>query len=566
MKFTKEVRKDWEKNFQKLLEFKEEKGHCDVPPGYHDTQLYNWTKIQIKLKNTLPSQFKKKLIAIDFDFSDNKYPWDDKFKELKDFAKKFGHVHVPATDPAYENLHTWLIQQIKNKKFLSENRKKQLDYLGIYWEFKSLRDWKWQEMYMRLEKYFEKYGDSRVPQKWEKDPKLSNWVLVQRRQFGEGKMNVERRKKLERLNFVWDFRDVYEDQWEEKYQMLKDFKKEHGHCKVPLAHKNQRLAGWVDRQRTLKSKGKLSKERTEKLDKIDFIWDCTILQEQLWEKRFQELLEYKKKHGNCLVPVNYKKNRKLGIWVSTQRTIDKHGKLDSDKKKRLKEVGFIWKNQTKEYQDKKYNQIWEKNFQKLVEYKKKYGKIQVSVKRDRPLQRWTCAQRKAYQLNKLSKERFRKLDQIGFPWDIHEAYWNMRYRQLIDFKRRFGHTRVPWGWEENSKLGQWVSRTRLGKNELTKSQIKKLDAIGFDWKVMKKTMTPWMVMYEHLIEFKKSFGHTRVPVNWEHNRKLGKWISRIRSEQHKLKPERKRLLEKIDFDWKKRRGRLKRERFMMENV
>lgn len=567
MKFTKNVIGEWHKKLEKLKQFKAQFNHCNVPPDYEkDKKLANWVKAQRKLKDQLPTDLKNELVALEFDFSEEQYPWEEKFNELQQFAKRFGHSHVPATDPQYEELHAWLIQQVKNKEFLSEERKNKLNYLGIYWECNDLREWKWQEMYQQLEEYYQQYGDAKVPQKWPENRRLSNWVLVQRRRYSEGNMPKDRIRKLEKLDFVWDFREVFEDQWEEKFDLLKKFKKENGHTKVPLAYHDQKLAGWVDRQRTLHGKGRLLTDRKEKLDKIGFIWDCTVLQEQQWEERYQQLVEYKKQYGDCVVPVNWKENRQLGIWVSTQRTIEKHGNMDPEKKKRLDDLEFVWKNEAWKYVDKKYDEIWETNYKKLIAYKKKYGKLQVSVNIDRPLQRWTCAQRKFYQTGKLSQERIEKLDAIGFAWDLHQAYWMKRYEQLKEFKKRFGTTRVPWGWEENHKLGQWVSRTRLaGKKAHSKKQVQLLDKIGFDWTVMKKTIVPWKDMYEQLVDFKKAFGHTRVPVNWPKNKRLGKWISRIRSEQHKLHPDRKHMLNKLDFDWEKRRGRLNRKVFYVEN-
>ena len=43
---------------------------------------------------------------------------------------------------------------------------------------------------------------------------------------------------------------------------------------------------------------------------------AVILKEQ-WMSRYHELIEWKRKHGNCNVP---QREKKLGCWVSTQRT------------------------------------------------------------------------------------------------------------------------------------------------------------------------------------------------------------------------------------------------------
>ena len=47
-----------------------------------------------------------------------------------------------------------------------------------------------------------------------------------------------------------------------------------------------------------------------------FVWNS---HQTVWEDRWHELLEYKKKHGNCVVPSNYKANPQLALWVKRQR-------------------------------------------------------------------------------------------------------------------------------------------------------------------------------------------------------------------------------------------------------
>lgn len=543
----------WHYLYDKLVRFRQKYGHCNVPPDNEEyKELIEWILIQKKSKHQLPETYINKLKAIGFDFStDQLYHWHEYFEALERFFGKHGHAHVPATDPRYESLHEWLITQIRNKDGLSKNQKDKLDALGVHWEFKTLREWKWHEMYLQLESFYKEYGHCNVPQKWKVNPKLSSWVTVQRRRFAEGTIKKERKNKLNAMGFVWDFREVYDKQWEEKYKQLIEFKKTHGHCKVPVTYDNQQLSGWVDRQRTLKAKGKLPEYREQKLQEIDFIWDCNVLKEASWKKRFEELVVYKKRYGDCQVPVYWKKNRSLGIWVRTQRTLEKKGKLDLEKKKKLDEIGFIWSNEAWEYQLKKYNQRWEDNYQKLKEYKQQYGTIQVSVSIDRALERWTCIQRKHKKTGKLSAYKIKKLEQIGFAWDLHKSYWMNMYHKLVRFRKKYGHARVPWRWKPNPQLGQWVSRTRLEQHELTEAQVELLNKTDFDWHIIHKNPVPWNEMFERLVAFKRNYGHTRVPLRWEKDRKLGKWVSRMRSDREKLLPERKKQLEEINFDWRK---------------
>jgi hypothetical protein len=566
MVLSKEAIAQWHHFYGKLICFQEVHGHCNVlPDSREDRELAKWVLIQKRAKHQLSKEFRDKLKAIGFDFSiDRIYYWYEQFDALERFFSKFGHAHVPATDHQYASLHEWLITQVRNKNALTAEQTAKLDSLGVHWEFNDVRDWRWHEMYIQLKDFYEEYGHCNVPQKWKINKQLSSWVSVQRRRVAEGNMKKNRKEKLDALGFVWDFREVYKSQWEDKFDRLVAFKDQYGHCKVPLTYPDQHLAGWVDRQRTLKTNGRLPADREQKLNEIGFIWDCTVLQEEFWQEKFDQLEQYKKQYGDCQVPVNWRENPSLGTWVSTQRTLAKKGKLDPVKKKKLEEMGFVWNKEAWKLQLRKYDEQWNRNFQRLKAYKRQYGDIQVSVRIDWPLERWTCIQRREKQTGKLAAWKIKKLEQIGFAWNIHESYWMKMYDQLILFKEKYGHTRVPYYWNENRRLGQWVSRTRRKVYELTEEQTDLLNRAGFRWNIIRKNPVPWTSMFQLLIKFKEKYGDTRVPTKWERDKKLGKWVSRMRSDQDKLDPERKRMLENINFDWQKRKGGRPAKRMTLE--
>lgn len=75
--------------------------------------------------------------------------------------------------------------------------------------------------------------------------------------------------------------------------------------------------------------------------------------EAVWHQHYANLLQYKEEHGNCLVPQNYLKNKKLGLWVMQQRrqySLLQQGKNSSLYGKRgeyrlrlLEEADFVWR-------------------------------------------------------------------------------------------------------------------------------------------------------------------------------------------------------------------------------
>ena len=70
--------------------------------------------------------------------------------------------------------------------------------------------------------------------------------------------------------------------------------------------------------------------------------------DELWEKRFNELKDYRKKYGNCLVPRNYQNNKKLGMWVHHQRCECKkfqkgeYARITNERIAKLKSINFVW--------------------------------------------------------------------------------------------------------------------------------------------------------------------------------------------------------------------------------
>jgi hypothetical protein len=65
---------------------------------------------------------------------------------------------------------------------------------------------------------------------------------------------------------------------------------------------------------------RLTAERKQKLDRIGFVWSLrTKRVDEHWDAMFEQLLRYRAEHGDCLVPSRYGANPKLGKWVETQR-------------------------------------------------------------------------------------------------------------------------------------------------------------------------------------------------------------------------------------------------------
>lgn len=76
-----------------------------------------------------------------------------------------------------------------------------------------------------------------------------------------------------------------------------------------------------------------------------------------------------------------------------------------------------------------------------------------------------------------------RLNEAGFAWNSIEAKWNVRYSELMLFKKETGHCRVSQKYKPNPQLGEWciTQRKHFKKGWLSLERIAKLNQIGFVW-------------------------------------------------------------------------------------
>jgi hypothetical protein len=84
----------------------------------------------------------------------------------------------------------------------------------------------------------------------------------------------------------------------------------------------------------------LKEDRYEKLVGIGFVFEDlnVAMVNELWNRRFMELVKYKEKNGHCNCPT---KKGSLGQWISRQRTSLRSKKLKEDRYAKLVGIGFV---------------------------------------------------------------------------------------------------------------------------------------------------------------------------------------------------------------------------------
>ena len=342
-----------------------------------------------------------------------------------------------------------------------------------------------------------KHGHARVPQNYPENRKLAWWVSTQRRNRRNNKLEAEQITRLDGLEFNWSPKSggtpPDNETWQEMLAALESFKAERGHCRVPAGwSENPKLANWVASQRQHKKTGYLKPERVVALDRIGFDWvlgkgsvqaphekrGITPTAAQIWETKFQELQQYKQAHGNCLVPRSWKGNLRLADWVSDQRVANNKGLLDTERYRRLEELGFDWDPN---------NNHWEKYFRQLVEFKQEYGHTNVPQRSGKyaALGTWVRNQRAAKRYKRpIMAEHGKRLDEIGFVWVLVEPMaWEKMFTALVEYKKVHKHCNVPQKAGEYKRLGKWVNtqRTQHHRGKLRADRKQLLDSIGFVW-------------------------------------------------------------------------------------
>ncbi len=197
--------------------------------------------------------------------------------------------------------------------------------------------------------------------------------------------------------------------WKRLFNDLKAFKKEHGHCNVPMHYQpNPTLGYWVNQIRVRRKRGELSREFIRRLDALGFCWARWLT----WEQHIRDLTAFEKKHGHCNVPMSYRPKTGLGIWVPTVRQRRKLGTLAKDRIRQLDALGFCW------VRARKVQVPWEQRLKELRRFHKahRHCNVPYGYAANPGLARWVSNLRQFKKHGRLTKERVRILDGLGFCW------------------------------------------------------------------------------------------------------------------------------------------------------
>jgi hypothetical protein len=136
--------KKWNKQYEKLLNFKQNNGHCMVPRSYsEDKSLGIWVSTQRSTHNTNKMRLDRIALLNEIEFawkadnynsfkSDDKR-WHEQYEKVVKFKRKNGHCMVPHEYEQDKTLGLWVSTQRKNHKTnkMRLDRKRILDEIGF---------------------------------------------------------------------------------------------------------------------------------------------------------------------------------------------------------------------------------------------------------------------------------------------------------------------------------------------------------------------------------------------------------------------------------------------------
>lgn len=340
-------------------------------------------------------------------------------------------------------------------------------------------------------------------------------------------------------------------------QELRLFFEQNGHCYVSPKD-NKQLFEWIKKIRM--SKNELDPSLINTLNSLNFDWRPFGHFDQHWIFMFQKLISYKNIFKHTKVPMRYKEDPRLGVWVSEQRK--GKSKLKPWKINFLDRIGFIW-NLNK---DVEREENWLLMYQRLLSFKELHGHTHVpsTWQEDAKLAKWVIHQRELEKQMSISRKEM--LDSINFSWsskiqEQEEQRWEEKFQQLKAFKEKNGHLNVSTIDPEYHQLSIWIEKQRQKEKEMPSENRDKLNAINFRWKrqIKAEQNNNWNKMYEQLEAFYAKFGHCRVPSHSKEYPQLSIWVQKHRSKWNKLELTKQKKLEKLNFTTSKDIGMEQRQ-------
>lgn len=426
MVWDKTFTRKWKNGFDVAKSYFEQNGDLNVPCNYVSKDgfaLGKWISNQRNkyIDGKLNSERVSQLDAIGMVWQKND-SWEIRFELAKAYFNDHGNLVVPKNYTVEGiNLSKWVNEQ---KQIYRGNRPGQkltdfqiirLESIGIDW--RNPKDAIWENRYKAVKDYFDKHGDIEIPN----DEVLSDgrtigsWILVQRKNYKDGKLTAEQVAKLNAINMVWELGNS----WEVGFSHAKEYFAEYGNLLISkdfICSDGYALGNWIINQRSKYNSKAMSVEQVKRLDSIEMVWSASEYQ---WNCVYKLAENYFCLHGNIDMPTNYKAEdgTNLWKWLRTQREKYRKGELTNNQISQLEKIKMNWSFPTE--------CDWENYYAKAEKFYQQHGNLNVPVTYRTDdglwLGRWVQRQRKdksSLKTTGMNGNQVMRLEQVGMVWEM----------------------------------------------------------------------------------------------------------------------------------------------------
>lgn len=420
-----EIGMQWETDWNDIwyIYFEEVKGFLNENGRWpkKGERLYVWCQVQ-RCNKQLSDERKDLLNKIGFVWNIRDNRWITTYTEVKKFVTDKKRWPLVSSDDSTESrLGVWCRMQRSGRKGKgigcksTDGRVKLLNQINFEWDLGS--DSIWAKRFASVKEY-KLVHNSWPPHK----SKLGQWCSKQqdaRLGQGLGKMTDERISKLDSIGFIWKRRKI--QSWDSIYNKVKKFYNKYKRWPTPAT--DVILSRWCCKQKQDFRKNKLSNDKIKKLANIGFNIEV-LNKDQIWMKNFDKLKKFISKY-NRWPSNNYKgdvtEEQKLGSWCNTQRMScrgSNRGVISEKQIRLLNSINFVWNIRTESVLDDKWMNTY-KEISVFIRRNDRWPSHGSRNSHEAKLGRWCHTQRhtrKGAKRGKITPERIRLLDKIGFRW------------------------------------------------------------------------------------------------------------------------------------------------------
>ena len=341
----------WDMYYASAKQYYKQNGNLEVPARYITEEGYalgSWLNNQKAIrKGTIVGKLTEdqiqKLDDIGMIWDSLDYFWEQNFKLAKEYYLTYGSLDIPTNYKSKDGKHlgNWILRQrqLYKSNSLTDEQIKKLDSIGMDWMDRVDRIW--ENGFIEAKNYSEEYGNLSVPKNYRSntDFSLGIWIQRQRSLYKNNKISENRTKRLTDIGMNWN-----PDNWEFRFNLVKQYYEEHGNINISQKEVIQGvwLGKWIVSQKKAMQEGKLTHEQAEMLKTLPM--EEVGRKDNRWWSMYEEAKKYYLKFGNLNIPMGYltSSGKKLSDWIIRQRRNYKLGKMPSEHKEKLDEIGFIW--------------------------------------------------------------------------------------------------------------------------------------------------------------------------------------------------------------------------------